>query len=223
MTRSWSTPRLRCLPHLMISDLGSLPRADACQRILSLKSDVQSIISRHDPGGWSRPLAYRPKSNLPFDPLAVPAGVSLLFDATVYIDHLKDQLPTSIVNLMASRTILHGAPALAELAVTIGALDPADRRARATLTPIIEMLARINPSRIIAPSHEVWLEAAVVAGILARTQAIPKQDRRKFLNDALLFLQAADTGSVLVSRNSRDLDLLLQLKPRASVLLYDKG
>ena len=187
-----------------------------------MKSDVQSILSRHDPGRWSRPLAHRPKADLPFDPLQVPAGVSLLFDATVYIDQLKGQLPTSIVNLMASRTILHGAPALAELAVTIGALDPADRRTHATLIPIVEMLTRMNPSRIIAPSYEVWLEAAVMAGILARTQAIPMQDRRKFLNDALLFLQAADTGSVLVSRNSRDLDLLLQLKPQAGVLLYDK-
>jgi hypothetical protein len=67
------------------------------------------------------------------------------------------------------------------------------------------------------------VEAAVLEGILARTQSIPKQDRRKFLNDALLFLQAADSGSVLVSRNSRDLDLLLQLKPQAGVLLYEKS
>ena len=43
------------------------------------------------------------------------------------------------------------------------------------------------------------------------------------LNDTLLFLQAADTGSVMISRNSRDLDLLLQLKPQAGVLLYDKS
>ena len=62
-----------------------------------------------------------------------------------------------------------------------------------------------------------------MAGILARTQTIPKQDRRRFLNDALLFLQAVDTGSIMISRNSRDLDLLLQLKPRARVLLYDKS
>jgi hypothetical protein len=188
-----------------------------------LRSNVQTIIAQNDPSRWSRPLAHRPKADLPFDPLQVPVGVSLLFDATVYIDQLKGQLPTSIVNLMASRTILHGAPALAELAVTIGALDPADRRTQATLIPIVEMLTRLSPSRIIAPSYEVWLEAAVMAGILARTQTIPKQDRRKFLNDTLLFLQAADTGSVMVSRNSRDLDLLLQLKPQARVLLYDKS
>jgi hypothetical protein len=187
-----------------------------------LNSDVQSIIARNDPGRWSRPLAHRTKTDLPFDPLLVPAGVSLLFDATVYIDLLKGQLPRPIVNLAASRTILHGAPALAELAVTIGVLDPADRRTQATLIPIIETLTRINPTRIVAPSYEVWLEAAVIAGILARTQAIPKQDRRKFLNDTLLFLQAVDAGAVLVSRNSRDLDLLLQIKPQATVLLYDK-
>ncbi len=78
-------------------------------------------------------------------------------------------------------------------------------------------------ARIIAPSYEVWLEAAMLAGILARTQAMPKQARRKFLNDILLFLQAVDTGSVMVSRNSRDLDLLLQLRPGARVLLYDKS
>ena len=168
-------------------------------------------------------MAHRRKADPPFDPLRVPAGVPLLFDATVYIDQLKGQLPTSIIDLMASRTIPHVAPALAELAVTIGALDPADRRTQATLIPIVEMLTRISPTRIVAPSYEVWLEAAVMAGILARTQAIPRQDRRKFLNDALLFLQAADTGSVMVSRNSRDFDLLLQLKPQVHVLLYDRS
>src|ERR1700720_2667807 len=192
MIRSWSTPRLPCWPHPMILALGSQPKLDACPRILSLNSDVQSIISRHDPARWSKTLKHRPKAELPFDPLQVPTKAPLLFDATVYIDQLKGQLPRPIVDLVAARTILHGAPALAELAVTIGALDPADRRTHATLIPIVEMLTRINPSRIIAPSYEVWLEAAVMAGILARTQAIPKQDRRRFLNDALLFLQAAD-------------------------------
>src|SRR5580704_14027215 len=107
----------------MILDLGLQARLDACQRILSLSSDVQSIITRHDPGRWSRTLAHRPKADLPFDPLQVPTKASLLFDTTVYIDQLKGELPRPIVDLVASRTILHGAPALAELAVTVGALD----------------------------------------------------------------------------------------------------
>jgi hypothetical protein len=62
-----------------------------------------------------------------------------------------------------------------------------------------------------------------MAGILVRTQAIPKQDRRKFLNDTLLFLQAADAGAVMISRNCRDFDLLLQMKPQVAVLLYNRG
>ena len=90
-------------------------------------------------------------------------------------------------------------------------------------TTFFSSSTRINPSRIITPSYQVWLEAAVMAGILARTQAIPKQDRRRFLNDTLLFLQAAEANAVMVSRNSRDIDLLLQLKPQAGVLLYDKS
>jgi hypothetical protein len=188
-----------------------------------LNSDVQSIISRHDPGQWSRTLAYRKKADLPYDPSRIPRGVSLLFDATVYIDQLKGDLPMPVVDLVASRTILHGAPALAELAVTIGTLKPNDRRTPATLIPIVEMLARINPARIVAPGYQIWLEAAVIAGILARTQSIPKQDRRKFLSDTLLFLQAAEAEAVMVSRNSRDLDLLLQIKPQVRVLLYDKS
>ena len=188
-----------------------------------MSSDAQSIITRHDPGRWSRTLAHRPKADLPFDPFQVPGTATLLFDATVYIDQLKGDLPRPIVDLVAARTILHGAPALAELTVSNGALEPADRRTQATLTPIVEMFTRIDPARIVAPNYEIWLEAAVMAGILARTQGIPKQERRKFLNDTLLFLLAADTGAVLISRNSRDLDLLLQLKPQVGVLLYDKS
>jgi hypothetical protein len=191
-----------------------------------LSSDAQSIITRNDPGRWSRTLAHRPKTDLPFDPFQVPSQATLLFDATVYIDQLKGELPRPIIDLMAARTILHGAPALAELAVSIGALEPADRRTQATLTPIVEMFTRLDPSRIVAPNYEIWLEAAVMAGILARTRTHPRHSkarRRKFLNDTLLFLLAADTGAVLISRNSRDLDLLLQMKPQVGVLLYDKS
>jgi hypothetical protein len=135
-----------------------------------LNSDVQSIISRHDPGQWSRTLAYRKKADLPYDPSRIPRGVSLLFDA-VYIDQLKGDLPMPVVDLVASRTILHGAPALAELAVTIGTLKPDDRRTPATLIPI-----DVGPDQ--SSAHRCaelpdGLEAAVIAGILARTQSIP--------------------------------------------------
>jgi len=188
-----------------------------------LSSDVKSIIERHDPARWKRTPSYRPKAELPYDPLRLPSDIPLLFDATVYIDQLKGDLPASIVTLVASRVILHGAPALAELLVTVGVLDPLDARTGATLKPIVETLERINPARIIVPNHDVWLEASLLAGILARTQGIPKTDRRKFLGDVLLFLMAAENGAILISRNSRDIDLLLQMKPSVMALLYEQA
>jgi hypothetical protein len=105
---------------------------------------------------------------------------------------------------------------------TIGALDPTDHRTRSTLMPIVETLERIDSSRIVVPSFEVWLEASLISGIPARTQSNAKQDRRKFLNDSLLFLLAADQGGVMISRNSRDLDLLLQRRPHGSASLRQK-
>src|SRR5436190_22401262 len=124
----WSTLRLRSLQRPTISDPGSWPRPDDCPRTLSLSSDIKSIIARHDPARWSRSLSYRDKTTLPYELPKTPPDVPLLFDATVYVDHLKGQLPPSIVNLIASRIILHGAPALSELAVAVGVLDPLDAR-----------------------------------------------------------------------------------------------
>jgi hypothetical protein len=147
----------------------------------------------------------------------------LLLDATVYVDQLKGQLPTDIIALIAAHVILHGAPVLAELAVTIGILDPRDQRTRSTLEPILDTVRHIPRQRIIAPTDEMWLEGAMLAGILARTQGFAKADRRKFMNDALMFLMAAEADVVLVSRNVHDLDLLLQIKPDVGVLLYERS
>jgi predicted nucleic acid-binding protein len=188
-----------------------------------LSSEVRSIIARHDPARWAKTLAYRKKDLLPYDPTRLPAGAPLSLDTTTYIDQLKGQLPRAIVGLIASRIILHAAPAMAELAITLGVLDPTDNRTSANLQPIRDTLERVDPRRIIVPSHDAWLEAPVIAGILARTQHIPKEQRRKFLNDTLLFLMAAEAGSILVTRNSRDFDLLLQIKPRNTILLYDRA
>jgi hypothetical protein len=84
-----------------------------------------------------------------------------------------------------------------------------------------ETLATADPQRTTAPSTQAWLEASVLTGILARTQGLRKDNRRKLLNDALIFLSAAEVDAVLVSRNVKDMDLLLQLRPGVRVLLYE--
>jgi predicted nucleic acid-binding protein len=188
-----------------------------------LISDVAAVVARHDPAAWVRPLRYRPKAELPYDPAAIPPDAPLLLDTTVYIDQLKGHLPPAIVALISSHGIVHGAPVLAELAVTVGVLDPRDPRTATTLEPILDTLRHIPSQRIIAPSEDAWLEGAVLAGILARTQSIVKEYRRKFLNDALMFLLAAEADAILISRNARDIDLLLQIRPDVGVLLYERS
>ena len=184
--------------------------------------EAGSILARHDPAAWLRPLRYRSRGELPYDAAAVPPDSPLLLDATVYVDGLKGDLPADIIALVASRVILHGAPVLAELAVTVGLLDPRDQRTRTSLEPILDTLRHIPAQRIVAPTDEMWLEGAVLSGILARTQGIPKEHRRKLLNDSLMFLMASEAEAVLVSRNAHDFDLLLQMKPEVGILLYDR-
>jgi len=182
--------------------------------------DFDAILSRCAPERWTRSLAYRPSNDLPFNAAAVPQGAPVLLDTTVYIDQLKGNLPPPIIDLIATRPVHHGAPALSELAAAIGYLDPSDSRTASNLKPIIETLERVPPQMILVPSDEVWIEAAILAGILARTQGVAKVDRRRLLNDTLLFLTAAETDTILISRNLKDLDLLLQMKPGVGVVLY---
>jgi len=152
----------------------------------------------------------------------VGAGTPVLLDTTVYIDALKPLgLPAPIGALAARSVVLHCAVACAELAVSIGHLDPGHPRTAAHRAPLIETLTRMAPTRIVAPSPDAWTEAALIAGILARTQGHARENRRGLLNDALMLLTAIEAGAVLISRNVRDMDLLLRFRTDARVLLYD--
>jgi hypothetical protein len=120
---------LLCLPHQMILERGPQPNLDACQRILSLKSvtfnrSLQAMIPVVGLDLW------RTGQNRIFlfvHCRFLPGYLSCCTPRSIFISFGR-QLPTSIINLMASRTILLGASPLAEIAVTIDALDPADRR-----------------------------------------------------------------------------------------------
>jgi predicted nucleic acid-binding protein len=75
--------------------------------------------------------------------------------------------------------------------------------------------------RIVNPDREVWRDAGILAGLLARVQQYGKAEQRKILNDALIFLSAAKAGLTVLTRNITDFDLRMQLAPDAKVLFYD--
>jgi hypothetical protein len=122
----------------------------------------------------------------------------------------------------------------AELAISIGLLNPADSRTLGTIAAIRSHLDQMEKDKTVAPSAAAWTEAAILAGILARTQglALPKRSltpdqaccqegrRREMLLDALLYVTAVEQNMLLLSGNVRHMDLLMQLRPTDNVLLY---
>lgn len=201
-----------------------------------MPSDTAGAAARrHDPGRYVTTLRYRSDAALPLDPQAAPP-LPLLLDTTYYLDRSAGRVPPAILALIAERTrLVHTcATTCAELAIGIGLLDPADARTPATTAAIQAHLDRMALDRTVSPGPASWTEAAVLAGILARTQglAVPKRQltpdqeccqrgrRRELLLDALLYLTAIEHGMLLVSGNVRHMDLLLQLKPSRNVLLY---
>jgi hypothetical protein len=188
-----------------------------------LPSNAAEIARRHNPDDWTRTLAYRDRAYLPFDLSGVPSAKPVLLDTTVYVDALSPWgLPDGIASLIRRNRVFHSSVACAELSTTFGYLDPAHQLTARNRGGLERALARIPTKDIRSPSPEAWIEAAVLAGILARIQGHAKAARRDLLLDALLFLNAIELGCVLVSRNIRHMDLLSQLRPQAQLLLYER-
>ena len=108
----------------------------------------------------------------------------------------------------------------AELAAAIGLLDPNRSDTREIVEQIRAVIERRPSYRTIVPDPEIWREAGILSGVLARLQGYGKDHRRRALNDALLFASARKHGCVVLTRNVVDFDLLQQLDRAASVLFY---
>ena len=70
--------------------------------------------------------------------------------------------------------------------------------------------------------RDFWVRAGILAGLAFRLRKLPKNlgHERKFLHDALLYLQARKLGFAVLTRNIGDFDLLNQLVPGGDILLY---
>lgn len=195
---------------------------------------VADIVGRHDPDAFTGSLARRDDRDLPFEIATMPPDLPVMLDTNVYIQRLRRRLPVEVLAFIERRPVLHNGVACAELAISAGILDPKHPDTVENRTAIMGVLQAISDTDIVQPSAAAWAEAGIVAGILARTQHLtrPKKQlssveaccqeglRRKLINDALLFLSADEQGAILVSMNSRDMDLLLRFRPKAHVLLF---
>lgn len=149
-------------------------------------------------------------------------GGPLFLDTSVYLDVLQGRSPVEVDALLSYRLCYHSAVCLSELTHAFGRLDPKHATTKAVLETIAETVDDIPEHRLHAPDTAMWGQAGVLAGLLFRLSNLPKGKghERRFVNDALVFLQARQLGASVLTGNVRDFDFLSQIMPTGRVILY---
>ena len=185
-----------------------------------MNSELQGTLRRLKPEKHRTQLKPRDESELKFIETASDRPGKLLYDTTVYIDILQNRFPQSGDVMLRAAEAWHSPVTEAELTAAIGLLDPARPETREIIGEIGAVLERRPRYRRIQPDSEVWREAGILSGTLARLQGYGKDQRRRTLNDALLFASARKHGCAVLTRNIVDFDFLEQLDPSGKVLFY---
>jgi len=185
-----------------------------------LAIDVDRSLRRLKPGKRTARLAYRRRSSLPFVDTGTPPARNLLLDTTVYIHAGEGRLAPPMQAFLGASQVHHCIVCLGELALALGYLDPRHSGTRAASSYLADVLRRAPAHRIVAPDHDVCIEASIATGLLSRTQNVAAADRRRLLNDALVAATALKHGLVVLTANVADFDLLSQLQPVTKVLYY---
>jgi predicted nucleic acid-binding protein len=188
---------------------------------LNSSSAFQQSLRRLKPEKRQQTLAYRDRSQLRFLSSLKPPLPKLLLDTTVYIDALQGRLPDDLEIALRTGSLWHSSVTESELAALAGLLDP---KHPDTANAIAQVAAAIDlrpEHRILTPDRGTWREAGILAGLLARLQRYGKNEQRKALNDALIFLSATRNGCVVLTRNLSDFDLLMQLDAKGHAVFYD--
>ncbi|KUM26326.1 hypothetical protein AU467_22580 [Mesorhizobium loti] len=167
-------------------------------------------------------LERRPDEDLLWAADEPAIGGALFLDTSVYLDVLQGRSPVEVDTLLTYRLCHHSAVCLSELTHAFGRLDPKHPSAKAVLEAIAATVEDIPNHRLHAPDAAIWGQAGVLAGLLFRLRNLPKGEghERRFVNDALVFLQARQLGASVLTGNIRDFDLLSQIIPTGRIILY---
>src|ERR1700685_577659 len=192
----------------------------------AVRSTQRSILNidvwgslRYKPERRNEPLQRRPDTQLEFIETTEIPG-KLLYDTTVYVDTLRGRFPEKSRFVLRTANAWHSPVTEAELAVLAGSLDPAHPNTRRAIDEIAISISQRGPHRMIVPDVVVWREAGILSGVLSRVQGYDKGQRRRLMNDALIFVTARRHGCTVLTRNVGDFDLLQQLDPTGRVLFY---
>lgn len=185
-----------------------------------MNTEFQRALRRLKPGKHRTPLKPRRESDLEFIDSTGTRPAKLLYDTTVYIDILQSRFPQSGDLMLRAAEAWHSPVTEAELGASCGLLDPAHVQTRRIIEQIVAVIERRPSHRTLATDSEIWREAGILSGTLARLQGYQSDQRRRVLNDALLFVTARKHGCSVLTRNILDFDFLQQLDPSGKVLFY---
>jgi len=189
---------------------------------LSSNADIPRLLRHLKPEKRRDPLKRRSTTSLHFLERSSPLPRVLLYDTTVYVDILQGRFPAAAEVAIRAADAWHSTVTEAELIAICGLLDPDHPRTTETTKHISVVIERRPPHRTVAPDREVWLAAGVLSGTLARLQGYGQAERRRVLNDALIFATARKFGMTVLTRNIADFDFLLQLDPTGRVAFYER-
>ena len=125
----------------------------------------------------------------------------LLLDTNVYIMSAAGSLPPAAASLAERALLFHSSVCLGELATGVAGADPARSNWRAIRNHYAALIDAVPDTRLIVPDGQTWLEAAVIAGTLARVQDFQKHQLKECLNDSLIYLSAAKVGLPVLTAN----------------------
>ncbi len=149
-------------------------------KITSLSVDLAGILRRRKPEKHRARLKPRGIEELTGATELTAAGrVVLVPDTNVYINDAAGRLPAEVEVLLDRALLFHCSVCIAELATGVANGDPAHPRWKAARDHYAELAAAIPPSRLLTPDADIWADAGVVAGTLARTQAFQPHQRKE--------------------------------------------
>ncbi len=187
-----------------------------------MRFDLSETLRSLKPQKYAGTLERRLDEDLSWVVDEPAIGGPLFLDTSVYLDVLQGRSPVEVDALLRYRLCHHSAVCLSELTHAFGRLDPKHATTKAVLETIAETVDDIPEHRLHAPDTAMWGQAGVLAGLLFRLSNLPKGKghERRFVNDALVFLQARQLGASVLTGNVRDFDFLSQIMPTGRVILY---
>ncbi len=186
-----------------------------------MNTDLDASIRRRKPEKRLRQFATRPDTDLTSVADLPPSGaIALVADINVYISDAAGRLPPAVEALLDRTILFHCSVCVGEIATGLANGDPRHPGWKETRAVYDEVLGAIPATRLLTPNAQVWTDAGVVAGTLARTQGFQPNQRKELLNDALILLRAAKAGLAVLTSDRDHYDLLQQLCPEAGFITY---